>query len=74
MDLTPLFEWFQGQAEIVIMAAVIVIGIVMAFRRQWIGLIASILVVSIIAIFVLMPETILGLAEWINGKLNIGNQ
>ncbi|MEC1158702.1 TcpD family membrane protein [Cytobacillus horneckiae] len=72
MGVQGLFEWLQQQAQYVLFIVLIVIILVTGAKRAWIAMIASIIGLAFIGIFILNPDIISSLAEWLNSKLNIG--
>ncbi|WP_067729896.1 hypothetical protein [Oceanobacillus damuensis] len=72
MSIGPLWEWFSVEVKYVLFFAMAILLIVCIVKRAWILLAVSIIGLAFIAIFVINPETILTLAEWMSNKLNIG--
>jgi uncharacterized membrane protein len=72
MSLQGLFEWIKEQAQYGLFIALIILILVCAVKRAWIAMIGSLIGLAFVGIFVLNPNLINTLAEWLSGKLNIG--
>ncbi|TMN20942.1 TcpD family membrane protein [Lentibacillus cibarius] len=72
MSLEPLFSWFTEEIQYVLFFIIIVLLMVAVFKRAWLFAAGVLIAGSIIGIFVLNPDLILGLSEWFNKKLKIG--
>lgn len=72
MSLEGIKDWIVDQVEILLIIGFIVMVIVAAYKRAWIMLGAVIIGFAVIGIFVLNPEILLTLSEWINERVNIG--
>jgi len=73
MGLGDFFSWGQEQIKYVLFLALFVALIVTAFKRAWIAMIGVVVGLSFIAIFVVNPEMLVSLGEWISDKLSLGN-
>lgn len=72
MDLSTLFEWLKEQASYVLMIIGIIIILVTAAQRRWTAMIGAIIAIAFIGIFVLNPEIIKTMSNWLNDKVNLG--
>lgn len=72
LTLAGVFEWFAAQIKYILFFGMLILLIVSAFRRAWITLFASLIGVAFIGIFVITPDIILTISEWLSGLLNMG--
>ncbi len=73
MSLQGVFEWIKEQAQYGLFIALIVLILVCAVKRAWIAMIGSLVGLAFVGIFLLNPDIINTLAEWLGGKLSIGS-
>ncbi|MED4077603.1 hypothetical protein ACQKEY_22365 [Lysinibacillus fusiformis] len=71
MGVSGLFTWVQEQAQYILFIAVIILSLVMAFKRQWIGLVGTLAGLAIIGLFVIQPEMIKTVGTTIGGWLGL---
>lgn len=72
MSLQGVFEWLQQQAQYGLFIALIILILVTAVKRAWIAMIGSLIGLAFVGIFLLNPDIINTLAEWLSSKLSIG--
>lgn len=72
MGLESLVEWGQQQARYVLFLGLFVALIVTAFKRAWIAMIGVIVGLAVIAIFIVNPDVIIAIGDWISKTLKIG--
>lgn len=72
MSLQGVFEWLQQQAQYGLFIALIILILVTAVKRAWIAMIGSLIGLAFVGIFLLNPNIINTLAEWLSSKLSIG--
>lgn len=72
MSISSLWDWFATEIRYVLFFAMAILMIVCIVKRAWIMLVVSILGLAFIGIFIIQPDTILSLAEWLGDKLNLG--
>lgn len=65
MDFSNGLEWASTQAKYILFIALFVVLIVTAYKRAWIAMIGVILGLAFVAIFIINPETIITLSEWL---------
>lgn len=73
MSLQGIFEWVKEQAQYGLFIALIILVLVTAVKRAWIAMIGALIGLAFVGIFIISPDIIVNLAEWLGGKLNIGN-
>lgn len=74
MSLEPLFSWFTEEIQYVLFFIIIVLLMVAVFKRAWLFAVGVLIAGSIIGIFVLNPDLILGLSEWFNKSSTLGSE
>lgn len=72
MGLEALADWFQQQARYVLFIGLFVVLIVTAFKRAWIAMIGAFVGLAFISIFIMNPEIITDVGDWISRTLSIG--
>lgn len=72
MSLSGLFEWFTAEIKYALFIAFFVLLLVTAFKRAWIALIGVVIGMAVIGIFIVDPEIIISISEWLTDKLNFG--
>ncbi|OZU89032.1 hypothetical protein CIL03_08420 [Virgibacillus indicus] len=72
MSISSLWDWFSTEIRYVLFFAMAILMIVCIVKRAWIMLVVSIIGLAFIGIFIINPDTILSLAEWLGNKLNLG--
>ncbi|MBG9728010.1 hypothetical protein ABD87_00200 [Lysinibacillus sphaericus] len=71
MGVSGLYTWVQEQAQYLLFIAVIILSLVMAFKRQWIGLVGTLAGLAIIGLFIISPEMIKTVGTTIGGWLGL---
>ncbi|RKJ38063.1 hypothetical protein D7X33_37350 [Butyricicoccus sp. 1XD8-22] len=74
MGLGEFFSWFQDQVKYALFLVLFIALIVTAFKRAWIAMIGVIIGLSFIAIFIVSPDMLVSLGEWISSKLRLGRR
>jgi len=72
LDLAGIKDWVVEQVGILLTIAFIILLVITAYKRAWIGMAAVVVGFAFIGIFVFKPEILLALSEWMGEKLNIG--
>lgn len=72
MGLGSLADWFQEQAKYVLFIGLFIVLIVTAFKRAWIAMIGAFVGLAFISIFIMNPEVITDVGDWISRTLKIG--
>jgi len=72
MSLQGIADWIIQQVEILLIIAFVILLIVTAYKRAWIAMAAVIVGFAFIGIFIVNPNILLNLSEWLNGMLQIG--
>ena len=72
LSIQGVFEWFSGEAKWAIFITLIVLLIVTGFKRAWIAMIGVLAGLAVIAMFIVKPDLIITLAEWLTGLLKFG--
>lgn len=70
--INKIVLWGSTQLEIILFMVLFITLLVTAFRRAWIAMITTVVVLSFFAIFVSKPMVLVDLAEWLASKLSIG--
>ncbi|MEH6973492.1 hypothetical protein [Bacillus sp. JJ675] len=71
-DLNGAFEWVQGQAKIVIYIVLILVLVTMVWKRAWIAMVLYIIGVSAAVIFILEPDLLENIANWLAETTSVG--
>lgn len=74
MSFQGVFEWLSGEAKWAIFIVLIILLCVTAFKRAWIAMIGVLVGVAFITMFIIKPDLIITLAEWLTGLLNFGGR
>lgn len=74
MSLQGFADWFMQQVEIVLIIVFVILLIVTAYKRAWIVMAGVIVGFSFIGIFVVNPDVLLSLSEWMNDKIRLGEE
>lgn len=72
MGLQGVADWILAQVEILLLIVFVILLIVTAYKRAWIAMAAVIVGFAFIGIFVVNPNILLTLSEWLNGRLQLG--
>ena len=72
MSLEGLFTWFSAEIKWALFIVLLGLMIVTAFKRAWIAMIGILVGMAFIGIFIVNPETLITLSEWLSGLLGIG--
>lgn len=73
MSLSELFTWFSTEVKWAMFIVLLVLLIVTAFKRAWVAMVGVILGLAFIGIFIVNPDVILSLSDWLAGLLSIGS-
>ncbi len=71
MSVSGLFNWFSTEIKYVLFIALFVLLIVTAFKRAWIAMVGVLIGLAFIGIFIVNPNAILSLSQWLASKLSI---
>lgn len=66
-----IFEWVKTQGQYGLMIILIVVILVCAVKRAWIGMIGAIVGLAAVGIFIVNPDIIKDISEWFSSLLNI---
>lgn len=72
MGLQGISDWIIAQVEILLLIVFVILLIVTAYKRAWIAMAAVIIGFAFIGIFVVNPDVVLTLSEWLNNRLQLG--
>lgn len=64
-------DWFQEQGKYALFIATIVLSIIFGFKRQWLGLLGALVGLAIIGIFILDPNVITHVSEFVSQKFGL---
>lgn len=70
-SLQGLFTWMQTQAQYALFIVLLIVILYFAAKRAWIGMIGAIFGLALVGIFIIKPDVIKSLAEWLGQKLNL---
>ncbi|PID03792.1 hypothetical protein CSV67_03900 [Sporosarcina sp. P2] len=73
MSLEGLFNWASQEIKWALFIVLFVALIVTAFKRAWIALVGVLIGLAFIGIFIVNPDTLISISEFIAEKLNLGN-
>ncbi|MFZ7947162.1 MULTISPECIES: hypothetical protein [Bacillaceae] len=74
MSIESLFDWFAGEVKWALFIALLVLLIVTAFKRAWIAMVGVVIGLAFIGMFIVKPDLIITLAEWLTNLLNFGGR
>ncbi|MBM7716012.1 hypothetical protein JOC94_003023 [Bacillus thermophilus] len=74
MSIENLFDWLAGEVKWALFIALLVLLIVTAFKRAWIAMVGVVIGLAFIGMFIVKPDLIITLAEWLTGLLNFGGK
>lgn len=74
MGLSGFFNWFQDQMVLALFIVLFIALIVTAYRRAWVAMIGVIIGLSFMAIFVVNPDMLINLGEWLSNILRLGRR
>lgn len=72
MSLEGIFQWFSEQIYYILLFVFFIVLLTTAYKRAWLTMIGSIIGLAFIGIFVVDPDVLLNLSEWLGGQLNLG--
>lgn len=72
MSLQGIFEWIKEQAQYGLFIALIFLILLTGVKRAWIAMIGAVIGLAFVGIFILNPNIITNLAQWLGGRLNLG--
>lgn len=73
LSLNAFQDWFMDQVKIFITIILIVLLFVTAYKRAWVAMIGVIIGLAILGIFIINPEAITNLSEWLAEKIGMGS-
>lgn len=73
LSLSAFQGWFMDQVKIFITIILIVLLFVTAYKRAWVAMIGVIIGLAILGIFIINPEAITNLSEWLAEKIGMGS-
>ena len=73
MSLEGLFTWFSQEIKWALFIVLFVALIVTAFKRAWIAMVGVVIGLAFIGIFIIQPDILINISEFIAEKLNLGN-
>lgn len=74
MSLQSLFEWGQEQSKYALFIILFILLAVLGFRRAWLAMIATIIGLAFIGIFIVKPDTMIAIGQWINDSIRLGKR
>lgn len=72
MSLEGIFQWFSEQVQYILLFVLFIVLLAAAYKRAWLTMIGSLIGLAFIGIFVVNPEVLLSLSEWLGGQLDLG--
>lgn len=72
MGLDQLFAWGQQQMRYILFLGLFIALVVTAFKRAWIAMIGVIIGLAFVAIFIVQPDMIVRLGQWVANTLRLG--
>jgi len=66
-----LFDWIQEQAKWLLFGAFIIILLVTMIKRAWIAAVGLCVGFALVGVFVLNPDSLLGLSRWLSDMLSL---
>lgn len=73
MGLEGLYDWFLEQGKILLFITLICLIIWAVVKRAWIAMVGIIIGAAFVGIFILNPEIITNISEFMSDKLNLAN-
>lgn len=70
-SLQGLTQWIQEQAQYALFIVLIFVMIIFAAKRAWIGLIGAVFALAVVGVFIVDPDVLKKLSEWVGEKLNM---
>lgn len=71
MGFSNGFDWIQEQATYILYSAVIILGLILAFKRQWIAMVGTFAGLAIIGLFITKPDIIKSVGTTVGGWIGI---
>jgi len=72
ISLRGFYTWFSDQVKWALFIVLLALLIVAIVKRAWIYAVGVLVGLALIGIFILNPEALLGISEWLGDLLNIG--
>ncbi|GLY12703.1 hypothetical protein [Pseudobacillus badius] len=72
MSLSGLYTWFSQEVKWALFIILLILLIVTAFKRAWIAMVGVLVGMAFIGMFIVKPDLIITLAQWLTGKLGMG--
>lgn len=66
-----LFDWVQDQAKWLLFGAFIILLLVTMVKRAWVGAVGLCVGFALVGVFVLKPDSLLGLSRWLSDMLSL---
>lgn len=73
LSLNAFQDWFMDQVKIFITIILIVLLFVTAYKRAWVAMIGVIIGLAVLGIFIVDPQAITNLSEWLAEKIGMGS-
>lgn len=73
LSLNAFQDWFMNQVKIFITIILIVLLFVTAYKRAWVAMIGVIIGLAVLGIFIVDPQAITNLSEWLAEKIGMGS-
>lgn len=73
LSLNAFQDWFMNQVKIFITIVLIVLLFVTAYKRAWVAMIGVIIGLAVLGIFIVDPQAITNLSEWLAEKIGMGS-
>lgn len=72
MSFQGLFEWLSTEVKWLFFMAFLIGTVFFAFKRAWIAFGGFVIGMVFIAMFIVSPENMIRLGEWMASKVNLG--
>ncbi len=72
MSLAGFFDWLSGEVKYAFFIAFLIGLAFFAFKRAWLAVGGFLIGMTVIAMFIVAPENMITLGEWLAARLNIG--
>lgn len=66
-----LFDWIQEQAKWLLFGAFIILLLVTMVKRAWIAAVGLCVGFALVGVFILKPDSLLGLSRWLSDMLSL---
>jgi len=71
VSLDGFYEFLKGEAQTLLFIIFLIWLFVALFRRAYLQAVLTVIALSILSVFVVKPDLLKGLGEWIAGMFNI---